>query len=156
MKCRVGAARGALLALAFALLGGCESARGLGRSVHGWLGAEPPPRAHYVGVAGAKLHREPDAASDVVGTLRLHEGVLAYRAENGFAWVRAESDGREGWVSARALIDELPRAREPARAQPRPQSRTEMQPVEPEPESPAEAPAPEREQPPEKSVFDPF
>ena len=102
------------IALAAALLVGCAAAGSLKRTVQGWLGGEAPPRAHYVGVARARLYREPEASSEVVGELALHEGVLSYRVENGFAYVKAEKSGRTGWVDARALVDQLPPARKPA------------------------------------------
>jgi hypothetical protein len=145
------------VALGSALLVGCAAGRSIQQTVSGWLGKEATPRAHYVGVARARLHREPEASSEVVGELALHEGVLSYRLENGFAYVRAERSGRSGWMRASDLIDQLPPPR------PRPAA-VETSPA-PEPEAPSAEAAPPAEppaepepapEPPEKSVFDPY
>lgn len=147
------------VALGSALLLGCAAGRSMRETVSGWLGKEPTPRAHYVGVARARLHREPEASSEVVAELALHEGVLSYRVEDGFAYVRAERSGRSGWVRASDLIDQLP--------PPRPKPAAAETSAAPEPEAPSAEAAPPAEPPaepevesepeaPEKSVFDPY
>jgi hypothetical protein len=131
--------------------------------VKGWFGAEAKPRACYAGVSRARLYHEPDASSLVVGELRLYEGVLAYRDEDGFTGVRSEQSGRSGWVRSSQLTSDLPRARKPVAAPPSPPASAQAQPPPPataEPE-PADEPPPEpepapREPEPEKSVFDPY
>lgn len=134
-------------ALGAALLLGCAGARSVQQTVSGWLGSEPRPHAYYAGVARAKLHREPQAASTVVGELALHEGVLSYRVEDGFAYVESQTSGRSGWVRQNQLIEQLPatarRSAEPARA---------PAPAEPEPEAPSPAPAAEEQEVPEPAV----
>ena len=147
-----GPARRALAACAVAsILAGCASVRSARDSVSGWVGTqEPTPRARYVGVSRARLYQEADPSSDPVGELALREGVLAYRVDGDFEWVRSESSGRSGWVRSNQLVDELPRAPEPvaAPAQPRPE-------IEPGPaEPPSAEPEPTAE--PERSIFDPF
>jgi hypothetical protein len=119
------------------------------------LGMRPTPAerpsARYSAAAGVALHRSPNAASEVVGTLALHEGVLRYQIEGDYAYVTSEKSGRSGWVRERDLIERLPAPKKTAAA-----------PAEPEPEpEPATEPAPatEPEPPPaprEKSVFDPY
>jgi hypothetical protein len=145
--------RHAIAAFAAAsLLGGCAGVRSARESVSGWLGgSEPTPRARYVGVSRARLYREADASSEVVGELAQREGVLAYRVDGEFEWVRSEATGRSGWVRASQLVDDLPRAPEPVAAPPQPAAGSEpapaAEPPPPEPGPPAE---------PERSVFDPF
>lgn len=153
MRSKSGGVRGAALALAASTLLGCGTVRGAQEVVTGWLGRSEPPRAYYAGAARARLYRDPDTSSEVVGELALHEGVLAYRVDDGFTWVRAEQSGRAGWVRSDQLIDTLPRARTPAASAPRPPASGEAPapPAEPPPEEP-EGPAPE----PERSVFDPY
>lgn len=159
----IGAARSAALLLVACLLTGCAGARSVKETVSGWFGmSETTPRAYYVGSARARLHREPDGSSEVVGTLGLHEGVLAYRVDRDFTYVRSERTGRSGWLRTAELIDQLPPAQKAPRAgeaaakpaePPAPQEAT----AEPEPEPAAEPePATEPAPTPEKSVFDPY
>ena len=102
-----------------------------------------------------QLHREPVASSQVVGELALHEGVLRYQVEGGFAYVKAEKSGRSGWVRERDLIERLP-------AVPKPIAKTPADRAQPEPaesSAPDEPPDPAEQppaQPPEKSIFDPY
>ena len=132
------------------MLLGCASMQSMKQTVSGWFGAAPPPRAYYSGVARAKLRREPEASSEVVGELALHEGVLAYQSDDGFVFVRAEKGGRSGWVRSSELIGQLPPER---KATSEPQKAAT--PPEPEAPPPASEPEPEPQQP-EKSVFDPY
>ena len=60
-------------------LSGCAATQ---RTVSGWFGggdgpSAERPKARYSAAAGVELHRAPDASSEVVGTLALHEGVCA-------------------------------------------------------------------------------
>jgi hypothetical protein len=162
-RIRVAISAAVLLALA-PLLAGCAATRSVTQTVSGWFGTkEAPPRAYYVTAARAKLYREPEASSEAVGQLERSMGVLAYRAENGFTWVRAEPSGRSGWVRTTDLGDQPPKPREPARAAGPPTgspSPEEAQaPAEPTPPAEAEPeppPEPEPPAPPDKSVFDPY
>jgi hypothetical protein len=127
--------------------------------VGGWFGAtraaEQRPRAYYSAAARVQLHREPVASSQVVGELALHEGVLRYQVEGGFAYVKAEKSGRSGWVRERDLIERLPAKTQPStqtqaeQAQPEPEELPDQdEPPDPDPQPPA--------QPREKSIFDPY
>jgi hypothetical protein len=104
------------------------------------------------------LYRAPDASSEVVGELALHEGVLRYQVDGDFAYVKAERSGRSGWLASANLIDSVPRASQPSRAE---KPATEAPASAPEVVEPAEPPEsetaePEAPAPPEKSVFDPY
>jgi hypothetical protein len=167
MTGRIRAALFAAVLLALApLLVGCAATRSATQTVSGWLGSEePPPRAYYVAAARAKLYSEPEASSEVVGQLERSQGVLAYRVENGFTWVRAEPSGRSGWVRTTDLADQPPGARKPARAAAPPAdspagAQAPAEPATPSEAEPEPAPPPEAEPeppaPPDKSVFDPY
>jgi hypothetical protein len=121
-----------------------------GCALPGFSSGKPArPTALYSAAAGVELHHAPDAASEVVGTLGRHEGVLRYQLEGGFAYVTSEKTGRSGWVREGQLIETLPVAKKA----PEPEAIAA-----PAAETPAE-PAPEPEPPPaprEKSVFDPY
>lgn len=154
----------AAIALGALLLTGCATARSLQETVIGWFAAEPKPRALYSRVSGAELHHEADAASEVVGRLALHEGVLAYRVSGDFTYVRGEASKSSGWVKSAELIEQVPRARQPSpvpaqAAAPQPEvaptAPVETEPAQPEPPAEPEEPAqPEPSH--EKSVFDPY
>jgi hypothetical protein len=168
MTGRIRAARSAavLLAALAPLLVGCAATKSATETVSGWFGAkEAPPRAYYVTAARAKLYREPEASSEVVGQLSRSEGVLSYRVQNGFAWVRAEPSGLSGWVRTTDLADQPPKARAPSRAAAHPTDSPAGAQAPAEPPTPAEAepeppappePEPEPPTPPDKSVFDPY
>lgn len=159
--------RAIVLALGALALFGCAAAGSMRKTVSGWLGSEATPHAYYAAVARAKLHREPEASSEVVGELALHEGVLSYRVEDGFAYVRAERSGRSGWVRTTELVEQLPPARKPVGQPARgvePAKGGETVPggapspagTAPEAEAePEDEPAPP-EPSPEKSIFDPY
>ena len=162
-RIRAACSAAVLLATLAPLLVGCAATRSVPQTISGWFGTrEAPPRAYYVATARAKLYREPEASSEVVGQLERSEGVLAYRVENGFAWVRAEPSGRAGWVRTTDLADQPPKARAPSRAPapataPTTDSPAGAQaPAEAEPEAPPPEPEPEPPAPPDKSVFDPY
>jgi len=157
--------RAAALALAALTLLGCGTLRQAQDAVQGWFGRSEPPRAYYAGAARAKLYQEPDASSPVVGELALHEGVLGYRVDGGFTYVRAEQSGRSGWVRSEQLIDTLPRARKPAPAAAPQKPASSEAPTPPAEATPTETEAPPPEVPeepevpgpePERSVFDPY
>ena len=125
------------------MLSGCAAARSFQHAVSGSLDTPDgpgmgKPEARYSAAAGVTLHRKPDASSEVVGELALHEGVLRHRREAGFAYVTSKRSGLAGWVRERQLIARLP-----------PPSAPDT------PETP-ETETPERPPPPEKSIFDPY
>lgn len=132
-----------------------------GCAASGWFAASDAPstdrpKARYSAAAGVALHRAPDASSEVVGTLALHEGVLRYQQDGEFAYVTSDKTGRSGWVRERELIERLPAPKKTAAAPaPAPAAAEPSETVEPaeaeEPTEPAPPPAPR-----EKSVFDPY
>jgi hypothetical protein len=130
------------------VLSSCAVARSVQKSVSASLGvpearAVGESQARYSAAAGVALHRKPDASSEVVGKLALHESVLRYQRKAGFAYVTAKRSGLAGWVRERQLIERLPASTK------RDTSET----------TPPEIPQPETESPetpPEKSIFDPY
>lgn len=151
--------RAVALALVVFLVPGCAATRSATRTVGGWLGIveSAPPRAYYAGVARAKLYREADASSDVVGEVARYEGVLCYEVEGAFCHVKVDRTGAAGWMRREDLIDRPPQAAQPKPVAAPPAAapaETAAEPAaepEPAPESPEPPPAP-----PEKSVFDPY
>lgn len=169
-----GSWRGASLAMLLlgALLSGCATKRSVQELLPDWLGGEEAPaptagqrsQTRYSAAAGARLHRAPDASSEVVGALALHESVLRDRVQNGFAHVTSKTSGRSGWVSERLLLTALPRAtRSPTAApsgsgSPPPAAADDSAPLAP-PDAGEQSPspaAPPDSGAPEKSVFDPY
>lgn len=156
----------AIAALAGVLFG-CAATRSVQDTVGGWFGSDPGssaerPQARYSAAAGVVLRETPDAAAGLVGRLGLHEAVLRYKLENGYAYVKSEKTGHDGWVRERDLIEQLPAPRKPAvaapAAAPEPpatseQSATQEAPAgATEPTEPGESPS----ESPEKSIFDPY
>jgi len=136
------------------LLLGCAAGRSVQQTVTGWFGSTDEserPQARYAGTAGVSLYREPKVSAEVVGALGLYEGVLRYRIEDGFAYVKSEKSGRSGWVRDRDLIERLPVAKKKAITQP-PSESAEEPVVQDEPAEPSATP----DEPPEKSIFDPY
>jgi len=146
-------ASGVAIAVAGLLLSGCAAARSAQQTVTGWFGAGsagtpaagPRPQARYAAAAGVQLHRGPDAASEVVGELALHEAVLRDRLASGFAHVKSKASGRAGWVREQELIARLPVEEEAAT------TASEAAAPEAAPSGTDEPP-----EPPEKSIFDPY
>lgn len=157
----------ALLAalLAALLLAGCATGRSAQNTSSGWFDrvtgkAAPEPSPYYAGAARTKLYREPDAASAIVGELALHEAVLRYQDDRGFAFVKARKREVEGWVRVGQLIARLPRASKPPSvgAAPGEPAAADASPSVPS-ETPTEVepPAPDAEPDgPERSIFDPY
>lgn len=181
--CNSRARQSAVAALVGALLlAGCATGRSAQQSVGGWFdrvlegtAAQGEPRLSYAAVARVKVYSEPDASSSVQGVLNLHEEILRYQSESGFAWV--EADGSlAGWVRESQLLLQRPQARRPAAVEPeQPTAAEPAQPAEatPAPEDSAEtgtSPPPSTDAPtepvppepdaeplePERSVFDPY
>jgi hypothetical protein len=68
--------------------------------------AEVAGLPYYVGSAGLPLYREP--GRDLVTKLPLHQKVYRTRLEKGWAYVRVEGTGQEGWLVNAKLIWRLP------------------------------------------------
>jgi hypothetical protein len=144
-------ASGVAIAAIGVALSGCAAGRSAQKTVTGWFGAgsagapaaAPRAQTRYAAAAGVQLHRGPDAASEVVGELALHEAVLRDRLANGFAHVKSRASGRVGWVHEQELIARLP---------------VEDETATPEEAAPESDPSGTDEPPetPEKSVFDPY
>jgi hypothetical protein len=125
------------------------------KSVSGWFGgeqaadsAEAPQAAgqpYYAAAEGLKVHSEPSGSSKVVGRLPLHEKVLRYKIERGYAYVKAERSGLAGWVNNAMLVWRLPSAspapREPEAAAEPGGEEMPATPVMPSPDEAAAAPA---------------
>jgi hypothetical protein len=170
---RAGARMALLCALLASVLSGCAVARSTQETVGGWFGGKPTdgpaagvrPRAYYAASARVKVLAEPAASASVVGELALHEGVLGYQVEEGYAYVTSQTGDTKGWVSVRALIEKLPsptRAAKPAAAPPAATPAQDGATAEPlEPLAPEDDPSDDAEKPspgatPEKSIFDPY
>lgn len=65
------------------------------------------PLVYYVGSNGLPLYREP--GRNVLAQLPLHQKVLRYRLERGYAYVKVEGTGQEGWLDNAKLLWRLPR-----------------------------------------------
>ncbi len=62
------------------------------------------PRVYYAGVEGLKLYAESSSSGPPIAELYLHEKVLRYKLENGFAYVKVPRTGQTGWVRNRHLV----------------------------------------------------
>jgi hypothetical protein len=80
-------------------------------------GAAPPSAAkaqvYYTAVEGLALYSEPRAASRVLTKLPLHQKVLRYGVERGYADVEVAGGGPRGWVDNARLLWRLPAAAPP-------------------------------------------
>jgi len=112
--------------------------------------AASAPRTYYARIEGLKVYQDPSTSSKVVGTLSLHEKVMRYKVERGFAFVGSPKSDVKGWVDNAQLIWRLPAA--PAAAAPSPGDAApeeappeQVQPQEAQPEEapPEESAAPE-------------
>jgi hypothetical protein len=174
-RVRAGARAILLCASLAGVVSGCTAVRSTQETVGGWFGAKAAdgpspdvrPRAYYAASARVPVLADPDASAKRVGELALHEGVLRYQVEGGYAWVSSQKGDTKGWVSERALIERLP-APAPARAaKPAALPLTEaapseaVAPVAPVDDAPVDEDSDEAEPaepgaPREKSVFDPY
>lgn len=55
-------------------------------------------RVFYAAEQGLKLYPEPRFSQNTIAELPLNDKVLRYRTEKGFAYVKVERTGQEGWV----------------------------------------------------------
>jgi len=74
------------------------------------------PSVYYVGSDALVLYQEP--GKTVVARLPLHQKVYRYRLQRGYAYVRVDGSGQEGWLDNAKLIWRLPREAAPAPSAP--------------------------------------
>jgi hypothetical protein len=135
-----------------------------------WLPREEAP--FYVGAEGLRVYAEASGSAQVIGRLALHERVMRSEVERGYAHIRSQRSGIEGWVDNAKLLARLPaagaRGGSPAAPVGEPAARAPEEPAAetPKDEPPAAEPAsaestpatPPPPDPPrrEPAVFDPF
>jgi len=130
------------------------------------------PSVYYVDADGLPLYRDP--GKTVVGRLSLHKKVYRYRLERGYAYVKVDGSGQEGWLVNAKLTWRLPRATTapapsstsegggetaamPAADTAPPPTAADSSPPAAAPEAPSSAGAPADTAPPvSPSVFEPF
>ncbi len=66
------------------------------------------PRVYYAGVEGLKMYSESSFKGAPIARLPLHEKVLRYKMERGFAYVKVPGTGQTGWVRNRDLVWRTP------------------------------------------------
>jgi hypothetical protein len=150
-------------------LSGCSAMRSVQTSLFGGEeqaaeeNARPDaaePSVYYIGVAGTPLYNEPGRTE--LTRLPQYRKVYRSRLVKGYAYVRVDGTGEEGWVENAKLIWRLPSARPAAPPQPAPPPAEPAAeaPEPPTPSSPApDAPTTPDGPPPTKvnpSVFDPY
>ena len=181
VRASVAALAVAALLAGVSFLGGCSAQK----KASGWFGGGEGSEGgagqrYYAAAAGLTVYSEPTSSSKVVGKLSLHERVTRHKVTRGYAYVKADASGLEGWVNNSMLIWRLPAApaAKPADGEPAeppveaaPPEAAKAPPEAPEappeaveapaaPESPAPAPPP-AEKPPKRrrtgaSIFDPY
>jgi pyruvate/2-oxoglutarate dehydrogenase complex dihydrolipoamide acyltransferase (E2) component len=62
------------------------------------------PRVYYAGVADLKMFSQGKASEAPIAELPLHEKVLRYKLERGFAYVKVVRTGQMGWVRNADLV----------------------------------------------------
>ncbi len=67
------------------------------------------PRVYYAGVEGLKLFPESSFSGAPLAELPLHQKVLRYKLERGFAYVKVPGTGQVGWVRNRDLVWRIPK-----------------------------------------------
>lgn len=81
---------------------------------------ESQPLPFFVGVDGLALYSSPTVASPIITRLSLHQKVLRFKLEKGYAYIRAPESGEEGWVDNAKLIWKLPAKSAPIKNNPQP------------------------------------
>ena len=64
----------------------------------GSSGKKEDQQVFYSAEEGLKLYPEPRFSQNTIAELPLNEKVLRYRTEKGFAYIKVERTGQEGWV----------------------------------------------------------
>ena len=62
------------------------------------------PRVYYAGISGLKMFSECRVSGSPIAELTLHEKVLRYKMERGFAYVKVVRTGQVGWVKNANLV----------------------------------------------------
>lgn len=62
------------------------------------------PRVYYAGISGLKMFSECRVSGSPIAELPLHEKVLRYKMERGFAYVKVVRTGQVGWVKNANLV----------------------------------------------------
>ncbi len=62
------------------------------------------PRVYYAGVNDLKMFSQSRDSGSPIAELSLHEKVLRYKLENGFAYVKVVRTGQTGWVRNSSLV----------------------------------------------------
>jgi len=62
------------------------------------------PKVYYVGVSGLKMFSECGGSGSPIAELPLHEKVLRYKLEHGFAHIKVAGTGQTGWVKNAKLV----------------------------------------------------
>jgi len=62
------------------------------------------PRVYYAGVSGLQMFSQSKVSDSPIAELPLHEKVLRYKMERGFAYVKVVRTGQMGWVRNADLI----------------------------------------------------
>ena len=122
------------------------------------------PKVFYAAEEGLKLYPEPQFSENSIAELPLHEKVLRYRIEKGFAYVKVHRTGQKGWVDNALLKWRLKEQNPPAvQPSPAPQEVNETAADAASPEKTDEAPSPDASTPsnpatkkPDASVLDSF
>lgn len=107
------AARAALLLTAAAIVfAGCSTMK---ETFGGWFGETPASapasqegQIYYAGVEGLAIYAQASSSSKVVGRLAQYERVTRTRTEHGYAFVKSDKSGIEGWVDNALLVWRLP------------------------------------------------
>jgi hypothetical protein len=107
----------ALATVAAVTVAGCSGTRG---AAGGRAGATPPsasgtaaaPReqTYYAASEGLPVYAEPSSSAKVVGRLAQYERVTRSRLERGYALIRADRSGAQGWVDNAQLLWRVPSA----------------------------------------------
>ena len=87
------------------------------------------PKVYYAGVAALKMFSQCSASGSPIAELPLHEKVLRYKLERGFAYVKVARTGQTGWVRNADLIwRKRSSAKQSAKNTPPPQQKAESSP----------------------------
>jgi hypothetical protein len=70
--------------------------------------AEAAPLVYYTGVDELVVYSEPRSSASQLTKLSLHQKVYRYKMEKGYAYIKVEGSGVDGWVDNARLIWRLP------------------------------------------------
>jgi hypothetical protein len=92
-----------LLVSAFLSLYACAMVDSAGRELMPQEESDAP-KVYYAGVAGLKMFPQRSVSGSPIAELPLHDKVLRYKVERGFAYVKVHRTGQVGWVRNRDLV----------------------------------------------------